>query len=171
MPIRLLGLIALVLSFTSCGDIQFERSMPPHTSYIPEMPVECRGSFSNAEGDTVRISRHTVDLGEIQVSLVKGDETFTLKAGNDWYFGNVVDEEGKYYVVPFRGLKNGNLEYGVFVLEGEDSEALLQRITPILERGEGFLEATLIDPNAAQFDELVKSTLLETEILQRIPED
>lgn len=155
------------LTLTACGDMRFAQTMPPHTSELTRIPDDCQGTFLTEDGETIMATATHIDMGDLQLDLVKGSDAFTVKAGNDWFFANVKDDDGRYYVIPFRPLKNGNVEIGLFSMDEEGQEAALADITPIVEEANGSLGVPVIAPDAPAFDALMQSDLLRTAVLTR----
>lgn len=168
---RMLLLAAMAaFTLTACGDMRFANSMPPHTSQLTQIPKACQGTFMNEEGETLVATATHVDTGELQLDLVKGSDAFTVKAGDRWYYANLKDDDGRFYVIPFRPMENGNVEIGLFSMEEEGQEATLVSITPIVEEAHGVLGVPVIAPNATEFEALMQSDLLRTTVLTRTPQ-
>lgn len=170
LMMRMLLLAALAaLSLTACGDMRFADTMPPHTSELTQIPEACQGTFVTEDGETLVATATHVDMGDLQLDLVKGSDAFTVKAGNRWYYANLKDDDGRFYVIPFRPMENGNVEIGLFLMEEEGQEAALVNITPIVEEANGSLGVPVIAPNAPEFEALMQSDLLRKTVLTRTP--
>lgn len=165
-----LAIACCALLFASCGDIQFPEEMPIDGKALSLLPESCQGSFMSIEedeesADTFQLTSRELLIGD-EKPLVIGED-FTVRQKGDWYFANFIGDEGWYFVMPFRAKSSNTLEYGMFILEGEEDEQILSEISPFSKTQDDFFSTYQVKMNDRQFNQLMESGLFQTHLAVR----
>ncbi len=91
-----------ILLLSSCSNVVYHNPIPKDQKTLAEFPVEIIGSYVDSDGDTLCISSHKYQYGEINnQTFLEGElgEELVLKKLEDYYFMNFKNEDGYWEMI------------------------------------------------------------------------
>lgn len=113
-----------ILLLSSCSNVVYHNPIPKDKKTLAVFPAEIQGSFVDSDGDTLCISSHKYQYGEINnQTLIEGElgEELVLKKLEDYYFMNFKNEDGYWEMI---GAQLNADQLTLFCIDIENKEQL-----------------------------------------------
>lgn len=151
-------LLAILVSGTSCSNIQFKEAQPSDKKAITRFPNKFIGKYVY-EQDTIIIKKESVYFGE-EASL---SDSLMVKKLKNKYFFNVYDKNRKTWsVFLFNLTPEKNLKVTDVAVEGNDELKHLKRFMNLDKQKDSKNETYyLASPNKQQWKKMLKKEVFK----------